>query len=179
MSAPHSVLVLCTANVFRSPLASHLLAATAGTGLVFSSAGLRAREGDPVAETVRDLLVQRGIDVSGFRSRRVTDALLAGAGTVIAMTRAELSDALRLRPRALSSAVTLGELAAAADHLGEAEWDALVSTAIARRGTTDVEDLVDPSAAGPKVTSDVAARIVDLTDAIGRSAGAAVTARRR
>ncbi|MFD9702538.1 low molecular weight phosphatase family protein [Lentzea sp. NPDC059081] len=179
MSAPHPVLVLCTANEFRSPLTSHLLASVAGTGLVFTSAGLRAREGDPVAEVVRDLLAERGIDASGFRSRRVTDALLAEAGTVIAMTRAELSDALRLRPRALSSAVTLGELAAAAEHVGEAEWDALVATAIARRGTTDVDDVPDPSAAGQKVTEEVVARIVRCTDAIGTSIGAGLTARRR
>ncbi|MFD5826122.1 low molecular weight phosphatase family protein [Lentzea sp. NPDC060358] len=178
MSASQSVLVLCTANVFRSPLASHLLAAAAGGGLEFSSAGLRARDGDPAAEAVRDLLAEKGIDVSGFRSRRVTAELLAGAGTVIAMTRAELSDALRLCPRALSYAVTLGELAAAAQHRGPAPWRVLVATAIERRGTTQVEDVLDPSAAGQKAAADVAARIVELAESVGSSAAAGLVGER-
>jgi protein-tyrosine-phosphatase len=50
VSAPVEVLVVCTANVARSPLFAAMLADRLGEAARVTSAGVRAREGDEAAE---------------------------------------------------------------------------------------------------------------------------------
>ena len=89
---PDTVLVVCTANICRSPMAagllSHALAAQPEPlrSLRVVSAGVAARNGEPVSENSVVALRKVGIDISNHVSRPLTQELLDTAGVVICMT---------------------------------------------------------------------------------------------
>lgn len=87
---PH-LLILCTANMCRSPMAEGLarahLAAAGHADWGVSSAGTWALDGRAASEFSLQLLAERGVDLSGHRSRALTDELMAGADLVLVMTR--------------------------------------------------------------------------------------------
>lgn len=81
------VLVVCTGNVCRSPMAEGLLRARLarlGHGSV-ESAGLAALAGRPAEPHAVALLARRGIDISGHRARQLTPEQLAAAEVVLVM----------------------------------------------------------------------------------------------
>ena len=89
-----TVLVICTANVCRSPMAAgllqHALAAQAEPlrSLRVVSAGIAARNGEPVSENSVIALRKVGIDISKHVSQPLTQELLDQARIVICMTEA-------------------------------------------------------------------------------------------
>jgi len=92
MSESKYVLILCTANICRSPMAAGLLRhALSGlpepvrsVGVV--SAGVSARLGAPVTEHSVTALKRVGIDISDHRSQPLTQKLLDHALAVFCMT---------------------------------------------------------------------------------------------
>ena len=94
MPASGYVLVVCTANICRSPMGAALLRhALSGQpeplrSLDVVSAGVAARSGEPVTENSALSLRKVGIDVSAHSSRPVTQELLDGAVAVLCMTEA-------------------------------------------------------------------------------------------
>lgn len=97
MPPPGPILVVCTANICRSPMAAgllqHALAAQPEPwqSLRVISAGIVAREGDRVSENSVLALRKAGIDIAGHRSRPVTQALLDQALIVLCMTESHRS----------------------------------------------------------------------------------------
>jgi len=79
-----SLLILCEANICRSPLAEHILRSL--TGLTVTSAGLSARTGDPADPVYLEMAKELGIDLTQHQSRPVNDALLRGADLTLVMT---------------------------------------------------------------------------------------------
>ena len=84
------VLLICTANVCRSPLAQGLLKkqlADQGLGEEWEvgSAGSWTEGGVPVDSLVVEILAERGIKAGERRSREVTEELLAEADLVLTM----------------------------------------------------------------------------------------------
>jgi protein-tyrosine-phosphatase len=92
MPAPATVLVVCTANICRSPMAAGLLShALAGQpeplrSLRVVSAGVNARDGERVSQNSILALRKAGIDISGHVSRALTQAMLDEAFVVLCMT---------------------------------------------------------------------------------------------
>jgi protein-tyrosine-phosphatase len=92
MSAPEYLLIVCTANICRSPMAAallrHALAAQPEPlrSLQVVSAGVAAREDEPATENSIMALKKVGLDLSSHVSRPLTHELLNGALAVIAMT---------------------------------------------------------------------------------------------
>lgn len=86
------IVVVCTANICRSPMAEGLLAhALAGQGeplnqLKVVSAGVSARPGERVSENSVIALRKVGIDISNHRARPLTQRLLDEALVVLVMT---------------------------------------------------------------------------------------------
>ena len=79
-----NVLVLCEANICRSPLAEHLLRSL--TGLTVDSAGLTARTGDPADPVYLDMAKESDLDLTSHRSKPLTRGLLESADLTLVMT---------------------------------------------------------------------------------------------
>ena len=78
------LLVLCEANICRSPLAAYLLSDL--TDLRVDSAGLTARVGDPADATYMDMAQTLGLDLARHRSKPVDSQLLSVADLILVMT---------------------------------------------------------------------------------------------
>jgi protein-tyrosine phosphatase len=78
------LLVLCEANICRSPLAAHLLHDL--TDLRIDSAGLTAREGDPADSVYVDMAQTLELDLTEHRSKPVNRELLTEADLILVMT---------------------------------------------------------------------------------------------
>ncbi|MFI5335410.1 MAG: hypothetical protein ACHQ5A_01410, partial [Opitutales bacterium] len=97
MSSPGSIIVVCTANICRSPMAEGLLLhALAGQpeplrSLPVHSAGVMARPDELVSENSVMALRKVGIDISGHRARPLTQDMLDGALAVLCMTEGHRS----------------------------------------------------------------------------------------
>jgi protein-tyrosine-phosphatase len=92
MPASGYVLVVCTANICRSPMAAALLRHALDAqpaplrSLAVVSAGVSARGGEAVTDHAVTTLKKVGLDVSGHVSRPLTQELLDGALVVLCMT---------------------------------------------------------------------------------------------
>jgi protein-tyrosine phosphatase len=83
-----SVLVVCTGNICRSPMAEGLLAARLaerGRSVRLASAGIGALVGHPADATATELLALRGIDLRAHRAQQLTSRLLAEFELVLVM----------------------------------------------------------------------------------------------
>ncbi len=89
---PARILIICTANIARSPLAEVVLRAHADTWLLdptdveIRSAGIHARDGDQAAEGSRYCAEMWDLNLDEHRSRPVAIAELEAADLVITMT---------------------------------------------------------------------------------------------
>jgi protein-tyrosine-phosphatase len=87
-----SVLFVCTGNTCRSPLAEALARRRHGEGgPAFASAGLGAVDGQPASTGSLLVAQERGLDLGGHRSRRVSERVLEGIDWVICMTRSHVA----------------------------------------------------------------------------------------
>ena len=87
-----SILVVCTGNICRSPMAAGLLrhAVGAGDGAPrVDSVGLAAMTGEPADPLAVRLLAGRGVDIRAHRAMQVTDALLRRSALILVMERVQ------------------------------------------------------------------------------------------
>ena len=88
MPPPH-ILIVCTANICRSPVGEALLQAKLQaeglTDWTVSSAGTWAGVGNVASSCSRILMAEQGFDISSHRSQPVTDLLLQQADLVLCM----------------------------------------------------------------------------------------------
>lgn len=85
------VVFICTANICRSPMAEGIFnhnAALAGRDdLQASSMGIQAVDGQPASEFARKVCLEKGIDLSGHRSRPLIGDELREADLVLCMEK--------------------------------------------------------------------------------------------
>jgi protein arginine phosphatase len=110
MPAFGPVITVCTANICRSPMAAallqHALAAQPEPlrSLKVISAGVAAREDEPVSENSVIALKKVGLDIAGHLSQPLTPEMVADASLVLCMTeshRAMLQFRIEPPPRNL------------------------------------------------------------------------------
>jgi len=88
-----TILLVCTANQCRSPMAEGLMRrklereGRAGE-IRAASAGVDALDGCRATENSIQAMAARGIDISGHRSRATTDRILQDAALILTMERA-------------------------------------------------------------------------------------------
>jgi len=142
------------------------------------SAGLRF-DGEPASANGVDVLADRGVDLSGHRSRIVNRELLEGTDLTLAMSREHLREAVLSLPDTWPRAFTLKELVRRGEMIGPRapgeSIDAWLARAHSGRNRTDLlgsspdDDVDDPiglsRSAYEKTAdelSDLVERLVDL-----------------
>ena len=84
------ILFVCTGNTCRSPLAEaiarRILGESGKDNVTVESAGTNAWDGAPATDAALLVGVERGLDLSGHRSRRLTAAMLAASDLVLVMS---------------------------------------------------------------------------------------------
>lgn len=85
------ILLVCTGNICRSPLAAALLERAlterGSEGIAVASAGTGAWDGAPASEGAYLVGLERGLDLSGHRARLLTRKLVEAADLVLTMAR--------------------------------------------------------------------------------------------
>ena len=155
------VLVLCSANQCRSPVAAALLARSLrdrGIEATVTSAG-RGPAGRPVPEPVREALAGSGIDVTGHLSTAASAGTIRAADLVIGMGLEHVRDAITIDPTAYHRAFTLKELVRRGRATGVRSEDEAIDSWLARiaatrrpvdlLGSSRDDDVADPMG-GPR-----------------------------
>src|SRR5579859_543047 len=166
------VLVLCTANVCRSPMAAALLTrrlSDMGVVLPVRSAGTLGSDCPALPEVV-SVMSGYGLDLSSHRSRTACAADLVGASLVLAMTRENIRHAVVTVPDAWRRAFTIKELIRRGEQIGPragreplAQWLSRVHAGRERRallGDAAEDDVADPVGGPPHANAETA----DLLD---------------
>ena len=95
------VLVVCTGNTCRSPMAEGWLKQKlAGKGWTAESAGVAAWGGCPASKEAVEAMREIGVDIAGHRSQGLTSGGVAEAAVILAMTEWHRSEIVRCFPGA-------------------------------------------------------------------------------
>jgi protein-tyrosine phosphatase len=150
------ILLLCTANICRSPMAQALLArelGARGMAALVSSGGMLGSGASPPCEVVT-AMAGRGLDVSGHKSRQVTAGDLARADLILGMAREHVRHAVVVHPHAWPRAFTIRELVRRGDLVGTRQPGETLSGWLARAhegrdglallGDSPQDDVADP-----------------------------------
>jgi len=167
------LLVVCRANLIRSPIATGLLRTTlqkAGCSeLVVRSAGLQVAPGSTPPEAAMRAAEDQGIDLISHRASGVTASAVSCAALVLTMTEAQRAAVARLSPMATPRVFTLAELVrltTVPDAPEEQTWRELAHWAHVRRPlvapASEPEDVPDPIGRSERYLRVVVNDLVDL-----------------
>ncbi len=193
------VLIVCTGNVCRSPLAAQLLRARlSDLDVTIGSAGTYGQVGDRMDRSAVKVAGTLGVpreESRAHRGRWLSDFHLSGTDAVFTMTARQLARVAAMMPgRAdlvftvrefarLAAQVTDDDIITAADAAGDAparRVRAALRTIAARRddaGLTDADEVVDPHRQPYRVFEQAAAEMLPGVDAIARVLRLALTDR--
>jgi len=163
---PLQVLFVCTANISRSPYMELRAKATVGavgaTGVEFASAGVDGVDGYAMDPAMAAELESRGIDPSGFRSRRLAPAMVSSADLVLTAEARHRGVILDEHPAAARRVFTFGQADLALARLDPGvSPESLVSVLAATRGAASASlDIVDPYRRGAEAAA-ACALIID------------------
>jgi protein-tyrosine phosphatase len=171
------ILVVCTANQCRSPLAAAMLRAALeqrGVDRPVSSAGLVADQ-QPVTEQTSDVAQAFGLDLGEHESQRLETELVRDAALVIGMERRHVREAVVLDPAAWPRTFTLKELVRRGEATGKRASGEVLHNWLARvhegrqrsalLGASLEDDVIDPTGSA-FADHDATAR--ELLDLVGR-----------
>ncbi|QOR39282.1 low molecular weight phosphotyrosine protein phosphatase [Billgrantia diversa] len=101
------ILILCTGNICRSPVAAAMLEDRL-TGKQIESAGLNAPEGQGIEPTARLLAEAEGLDVSAHQARQVSLETLFKADLVLVMSDGQRLAVGQMAPSVLGKTMLFG-----------------------------------------------------------------------
>lgn len=79
------ILIVCTGNICRSPMAEALLRASLPADYTLGSAGIAALIGEPADPLAVAVMHEHGYDISAHRARQVLPPLLADADLILVL----------------------------------------------------------------------------------------------
>jgi protein-tyrosine phosphatase len=159
------VLVVCTGNISRSPMAELLIgAATRGrSDLLVSSAGVHALVGQPMDAGAATAMRELGLNPADHRARQFEPAMAIAADLVLTAERYHLETVLEQAPTALRRTFTIREFARIAAHLRPGTPQQVVAHASAVRGLAPRskagDDIADPHGQPVEVSRATAAEL--------------------
>jgi protein-tyrosine phosphatase len=107
------ILIVCTGNLCRSPMAAALmrrmLEEEQGADVQVESAGIAALAGHPADAHARTLLADEGLDISAHRARQLSERMLLQADLVLVMDRLQRRAVYAVAPLARGKVMLLGE----------------------------------------------------------------------
>jgi Protein-tyrosine-phosphatase len=80
----HSILVVCTGNICRSPIGERLLRQQL-PGKLITSAGIYGLEGCPADEAAQDVAWRHGLSLDGHIARRLTHSQMEKSDLILVM----------------------------------------------------------------------------------------------
>lgn len=176
------MLVVCTGNICRSPVAELLLQAQLGGGVTVRSAGTHALRGGPISTAMARLLDEADVASAGFVARQLSPPQLREAELVLTMTRQHRGAAVELAPGCVRRAFTLVEFARLLSEVSPASLTqgstcerlrGAVPLAVAQRrqvnGPAEADDIDDPYG---RSAAHYAAAFVQIHRAVDTIAGA-------
>ena len=108
-----SILFVCTGNSCRSIMAEGLmkkyLRALGKDKIEVVSAGVGAVGGFPPTEETVETMKKEGVDVSGYRSKKITREMIKGADLILVMEASHKDIVARFMPEAVSKTYLLKE----------------------------------------------------------------------
>ncbi|MDP1905136.1 MAG: low molecular weight protein-tyrosine-phosphatase [Pseudomonadota bacterium] len=105
------ILVLCTGNICRSPMAEALLRQrmeSLGRKVEVRSAGVGALRNYPADEPARELMRARGLDITPHRAAQVTPELARWADLILVMESRQREAMIEIDPAARGKTYLLG-----------------------------------------------------------------------
>ena len=106
------ILVLCTGNICRSPMAQAILQSelnqTGRPDVNVISAGIAAVIGHAAEETAQKLMLERGLDISGHRAVQLVPEMLLHSDLVLVMEKEQQRIVERMQPAAKGRVYRLG-----------------------------------------------------------------------
>ena len=108
-----NILVVCIGNICRSPMAEgllkHALAATNKGECVVSSAGLGALVGHPPDPKACQLMMKKGVDITGYRASQLNKEMIRKTDLILVMETAHKIAIEESEPSAKGKVFRLGE----------------------------------------------------------------------
>lgn len=166
---PLKVLVVCTANICRSPYMELALRAQAGDAVEVVGAGTHGFTQHPMDEEMAAQARARGLDPTDFRSRPLTRQLVDEADLVLTAEGRHRSYILDEQPGAFRKVFTLGQFARGAQQLGDQGLTGreVVERIGANRPAADpAVDVSDPYRRGTQAAAACASYIDELVTQI-------------
>jgi protein-tyrosine phosphatase len=166
------ILVVCSANRVRSPIAAALLRARMHEARISGevrSVGVEAQQAHPMTVRAAQMLEARGLDAT-HESRRFERCEAAGADLVLTMSRGHLREVVVSEPAMFARTFTLKELVRRAEATPRlprepwGEWAARLGTdrrPAALMGDSPLDDVADPAG---RSTADYVACATELDD---------------
>jgi protein-tyrosine phosphatase len=152
-----SILVVCTGNVCRSPIAEGMLRAALGSRLgseapAVSSAGTMGWSGSGADPNSIEAAAERGVDISEHRARELTSADVGSATLILGMSGEHARTVVAQEPEAAPRTFTLKELVRLLEALpptSGSDFASRVAAADGLRtsgfaGNPNDEDVADP-----------------------------------
>lgn len=129
MQDSFSILMVCTGNICRSPLAQQLLAEQVSDipAIRVSSAGTHALVGEPMFDVTQQVARSYGLEnYEAHRAQEMTEKLLDSSDLILTMTRDHRRAVVELSPRSTRQTFTIREFA----RLAEVTTDEALTSAI-------------------------------------------------